>query len=137
MPHVLGRWHPPTPQSICGSAAYRWWCSPSFLVTSAAVQMQAMHLGSGWRRILEAIEISLLDQKLVMLEEGLSALALAIDAANEAGQFIPLLPHLLGLCVLAATHEVHPYQSFSGLKCIQQMVAILCQREVGMTARSC
>jgi hypothetical protein len=99
------------------------------------MQTQAAQLGSGWSQALAAIEIALLDPKLVMLQEGLEALPQAITSAAEAGMSVPMLPQLLGLCALAATHEGHPHTCFAGLKCVQTIAAQLRSRNVGCTVR--
>lgn len=99
------------------------------------VQTQAAQLGSGWSQALAAIEIALLDPKLAMLQEGLAALPQAIESAADAGMFMPLLPQLLGLCALAATHEGHPHTCFAGLKCVQTIATQLRTRNVGCAVR--
>ena len=95
------------------------------------MQTVPAQLGSGWGRVLEAIEIALLDARLAMFEEGLAALPLAIAAADAADAVAALLPQLLGLSALAATHPGHPHLCFSGLKCIQQLMQVLRGRGVG------
>lgn len=99
--------------------------------TGVALQTVPAQLGSGWSRVLEAVEIALLDARLAMFEEGLAALPLAIGAADAADAVGPLLPQLLGLSALAATHPGHAHLCFSGLKCIQQLMQLLRARGVG------
>jgi hypothetical protein len=96
-----------------------------------SMQTVPHQLISGWSRLLEAIEVALLDPKLVMLVHAQATLPQAIAAAEGTDAFLLLLPQLLGLCALAATHEGHPHLCFAGLKSLQQIIEVLRKREIG------
>lgn len=101
------------------------------IIPEQCVQRYPSHLGSGWSQIVRAIWQALRDGKLVVVEEGLSTLAVAVSAAESAGCFQSVAPALLGLAVIAATLESHPHLCFAALKCIEAMTVVLLRQRIG------
>lgn len=99
------------------------------------MQKYPSHLGSGWTKVIQAIQVALRDRKLVVVEEGLRVLAAALKAAEAADVFTQLEPAILGLCVTAATLEEQPHLCFDALGCIESVADVLLRQQVGTSVR--
>lgn len=93
------------------------------------------HLGSGWTKVIQGIQVALRDRKLAVVEEGLKVLEGALQAAVAADVFPQLQPAILGLCVTAATLEEQPHLCFAALACIERVADVLLHQQVGTSVR--